>query len=282
MAGIILGTQGAEQEADLDLETNALVYQSTKRFSRDSQCEAQTPLSSVLIPREMTEKLAEIQGRFYLNKYKDLYRNINIYTADAESIDGVGRICFVSYDEARNGLKVQEIGNVRNSGYSALYRELEKRLEREGFQSTDGAYFIAAERLEFFVEIVNELIDDKQSGKLELVPVDEIDSMSFISSYKDGAEKKCIRHYYFKAYWLPKKEREEVKKAKRSGEEVISELFDRIEHDLRTCAGYSLANNDINKSVEIDDMIRMIKEKLEVLEKLNANKRAALEELKKF
>lgn len=282
MAGIILGTQGADREADLDLKANALVYQSTKKFSSDPRCEAQTPLSSGLIPRGMTENLAEIQGRFYLNKYKDQYRNINIYSADAETVDGVGRICFISYDEARDSLKVQEIGNVRNSGYSALYRELEKRLDHEGFQNMDGAYLVDAERVELFVKVVNGLIADKQSGKLELVPVDEVDSMSFISSYKDGAEKKCIRHYYFKAYWFPKKECSETKQTKSCGGDAISELFKRIEHDLRTCAGYSLANNDINKSVEIDDMIRMIKDKLEVLEKLNANKRAALEELKKF
>lgn len=281
MANIILATFGVTSEKELDLIQRPIVYQSAKRFSLSKKEPSQLPGSSEEIPRDLTKKVEEIQGKFLLTQYRRKYRNINIYSRDAVTVDGLNRLCTLKYDKEEAALYLIEAGNRRNSGYSGLYRELSERLEEAGLERKEGGFLIRRTRMDSFVGIVNQLIRDKENGLLELVPVDELDVMTF-----GGGEGHGTPYYYYKAYWkrkslpqsVPALPAEAVQEEKLEGDP----LFQKIEQAIRAYAEYSLANNDMETSKKIQRRVEELREKIDKLGQLNQAKMEALTRLKEI
>lgn len=281
MADILFSTFGAPNKKSLDLKKNAIVYQSSRKFALNRSNPDQRPSSSEWIPAGFTAKIEQIRGRFLLNQYKEQYRNINVYSGDAVTIDGLNRLCYLEYVDKADALRVSEIGNKRNSGYSALYREFARMLEGHGFKQTQNAFLIRGDQLDQFVALANQLIDDKEKGLLVLKPVPEIDVMTFT-----GLNKHAQEYYYYKAYWVRKGEEASCEEPPSPTMTKIPNEGDAFFHDIeqaiRAYAEYSLSNNNADICMAIQERVEEIRRKLDILDKLNDAKLTALKSLEEI
>lgn len=198
MGNIIFTTAGMQREEDLDLR-RPVVYQANRRFKKSDSL---PPTNSATIPFQLAKELSRIKGQFTFTKYKDEYRNMHLYTNNATTMDGLERVCCFSYEPAtatsEERIRVSEYGNGRNSHYSGWYRELASQLRQAGYVEENETFYIQGKRITQFVDIVNRMLSEEMQDELELVAVNEVDSMAF------GINDHSVRYYYYKAYWKRK------------------------------------------------------------------------------
>ena len=106
------------------------------------------------------------------------YRNVHIYFEKATYLDGIDRIAYLYQDG--DVLKICEYKKgTRGSRYSSLYNILKGKLKDNEFECDCESFLVNLENVKLFVEIINEICDDKEANKYCLVKSNKIDELNF-------------------------------------------------------------------------------------------------------
>ncbi|OEF98995.1 hypothetical protein BHF71_09910 [Vulcanibacillus modesticaldus] len=238
-------------------ENNVVVYESTSLISSMSYAGPSSIIEkSKSISDTFKKKLKKINGYFSLGTTDGEYRNVHVYSKKARYLDGINRICYISQN-SKDELLVSEYRGSRTSKYSGLYRELEKRLNERGFENAGGKYIITVNNIEEFVEIVNNLIFEHVENQLQLVPVNEIDSLII-----EGK-----KYYYYKAYWV--KSMDDMN----GGINAEIDKIGDIDNFIKTLANYIVNTQDINEldklNEKFSDLKKIIENRIENLKQVD-------------
>lgn len=250
-------TIGAKTIDELDFN-DPIVYSSDSLISSMSYAgDSEMIKLSTTIDKEITNKLAKINGKFSLGLSGNKLKNAHLYSKDAKYLDGIERLCYIQ-QEGQN-LIVSEFHGNRGAKYSALFKELSKRLSYARFQEIQGKFTISRNNLDDFITITNKLIEDKVNGILALVVENDIDSISI----------KGEKYFYYKANW--------TKQSLDTDKEILNLEKDEMlklnmEDKIKEIANYALACNEmasleaISKKVKTLDIL--INNKIETLKQL--------------
>jgi len=181
-SNLILTQKGAERK-ELLKSNQALVYQSPSKIkSMGYAGEATRITESTTIPPAYFSELSKMKGFVSLGSTgigsSKKYKNVHIYSEQAEYLDGINRIGYLFPDG--NNLKICEYKKgSRGSRYSSLYRILKGKLENAGFICKNECFKIDLNNITKFVGLINEINLEQGEKKYVLIKDDEIDELSF-------------------------------------------------------------------------------------------------------
>lgn len=260
MPEVVYTHEGAPSEDALRAGGRVLAYKGSMPLPNDSREGLRIVTNSVVIPREITEKLSRFSGKFSLSQTKRGFSNAHVFTSQAAFFDGVERICYLQYQA--NALLVSEYGGRRGANYSALYPELARRLEQSGIASrVEGGYQVPPSRVEAFLGLLEEIQRARTENTLRLRATGEIDSIAF----EHG------RAYYHKVYWRPADSAGQEEAQADAAQAAPAAQIQRIQESIRTLAACSLHSGDRAQLMEIREAIAAIKEQLEILDGVCGN-----------
>jgi hypothetical protein len=248
-------TIGVKTIDELDFN-NPVVYSSDSLISSMSYAgDSEIIKQSTIIDKDITDKLSKINGKFSLGLSGSALKNAHVYSKDAKYLDGIERICYLQQEG--QDLIVSEFHGNRGAKYSALFKELSKRLSYAGFKEIQGKFTISRNNLEDFIKIVNQLINDRANGGLALEVENEIDSITI----------KSEKYFYYKAYWI--KDNLSTKSDIQNKDTLKIEIDDKI----KNIANYGITCNDIA-------LLEALSEKIRTLDKLISDRIDNLKQLK--
>lgn len=258
---------GADSLKELQNEKK-IIYQSKNRLDKsgDSAFNLQ---ASVSLPDDVKKCLGQIRGKFALGRCKDGLKNPHIFMPDAVTQDGYKRICYAYY--ADGALLVSEYGGTRSGKYSGFYPELEERMVKSGFRTDEKKkiYVIPDKRMEDFVRIVNEMIDEEQQGLFEFQLSEKWECLRF--------EKRS--YYYSTGYWV-KKGNTQVTTDKKQEPKKITEYLETIRELVRLTGKYAADCRNMEELAQIQEELDSLHEKLTIIQKLANSRLDALKQLK--
>lgn len=255
---IVFSHEGARSEDALD-RLRPFVYEGSLLLPDQTNDPAREITNSITIPREITQRLRRINGKFSLTEVKAGYKNANVFSRRAKVFDSVNRVCYLRY--ADGALQVSEFKGTRGSNYSALYPGLAGLLRREGFEERADGFVVPDDRVDLLVDLVNEVFRMQEAGELQLEAADEVDSMTFA----DG------RHYYFKAYWRPVQAASEASAQAAGTEEGVPAQVAQIRACIRRLAGAGLRCVGREQLEEIQAAAEQLKSELEIVSSVCRN-----------
>ncbi|MDU5111126.1 MAG: hypothetical protein E6248_11805 [Clostridium sp.] len=207
----IFTQQGAESEEALMESDKVLLYKSNSKISSMSYAGPINTkiVKSETIPANFTNILKRIKGYCSLGTtkaYKEdmtntiSFRNVHIYSSKATTLDGIERICYISSINDCT-INVSEHNTNKGSAYSSLYPILKTKLNQSGFTQNlpHDSFNININECQKFVDIINEVIEEREFNKYMLVKGDKIDTITL------GKKEKQNRLFYNVAYYVEKK-----------------------------------------------------------------------------
>lgn len=206
--------EGAESEQELLASDKAIIYRTTSTIKGMSYAGPATKITkSTTIPEAFAIELANIKGYVSLGTTKIFqsdennelkggisYKNAHVYSSKACFLDGVERICYIC-STSDNKIAVSECSGTKGASYSSLYVILKNKLLKNNFKQNlpYDKFIISLADVGRFVDVVNEVITERESGNYELIKEEgKIDSITL----GKGEEQK--KYYYFVAYWHEK------------------------------------------------------------------------------
>lgn len=183
-ANLILTQKGAEKKEILKGD-QAIVYQSPSKISTMGYAGKATRITeSTTIPSTYFAELSKMKGFISLGTTgtgaKAMYKNIHLYSEQAEYLDGINRICYLFSDSTGTAIKICEYKKgTRGSRYSALFKILKNKLENNGFTAENETFSINLSNVTKFVNIVNEINNEQSQNKYVLVKSNDIDELNF-------------------------------------------------------------------------------------------------------
>ena len=255
--------KGVDSPSQLDWNA-PLFYQGSVRLCDKSNNRARDILNSQTIPSSVTKQLSAILGKFQLTQSHGKFRNVHIYSSTAEYADGLERICYIAYE--KNQLLIKEYSGPKTPNYSAYYHCLRDLLRDAKFPEPEKEIFQVPESMySTLVEIINKIIQWRESGELELDLDAKYDTISFAK----------VRRYFHKAYWkIPTLNSQAVQNE--TAETAVNEL-QRIPLSLKELGEESQRAENIQELELIKDHIKLFQESLEFIQTCCVSRQAYLE-----
>ncbi len=244
---ITYSQKGVDSIDKLDRD-KALLYRSPSRIKFMGYTGDATRISESSTITNYREELFEMKAQISLGSTgtgkNKLYKNIHIYSRNAEYLDAIERIAYLYQDG--DILKVCEYKKgTRGSRYSALFHILREKLISNKFKKEDDYFIIDSSNIDKFVKIVNEICDERENEQYYLIKNSGIDEL------KSGI--------FNRAYWTAEND---VQDDEIEGETDIKEYKKKVINFIDEC-------NEMEKLQEIQDDIETIynfcKSKIEVV-----------------
>lgn len=183
---------GVTSESLLDPQT-PIAYKSDKSFQIGDPNGKKSLMNLDLAP-DVIKKLQDSNAKFFFRNRTKPSDNFHIFSTDADSIDGIERICYVSYNGSDESFRVSEYCGPRGANYSALYPLLKTLLRENTFDEANDSFLVPLHQLDLFLDIIAQINYNKSSGKYVL----------FASSEADSVTLSGIKYYYYKVFWAVK------------------------------------------------------------------------------
>ena len=256
----LIFTQKGAEKAELLKPYQALVYQSPSKITTMGYAGKATRITeSTTIPSAYFNELSKMKGFISLGTTgtgaNAKYKNVHLYSEQAEYLDGVNRICYLFPDATGTTLKLCEYKKgTRGSRYSSLFKILKEKLQRHGFISENDFFSITLDNVADFVDIVNEINNEQSQNRYVLVKSNDIDELNF--------------GFFNIVYWQyaqPEDEHNTTKDTSSSSSPTIisDEFISKIDncHDIETL---------LNLEQELSTLLRFCKSKIDAFKLLKA------------
>jgi len=148
------------------------------------------------LPKKYHEDFAVINGIVSFGITNDEYKDFQVYSSQAEYLDGVERICHIETVVDKKGnifLKIRESKTSRGDRYSALFFELSKKMDAMGFFNQNSCYFVGIEDLKKLISLINEVISERSLQKYSLKLTARIERIKVKGQY----------YFYNAVVWEP-------------------------------------------------------------------------------
>lgn len=175
-------TQKGVEKKGLLRDDQAIIYRSPSKISTMGYAgKAERIYESTTIPQEYCDELSRMKGFISLGSTgtgdSKEYKNIHLYSESAEYLDGIQRIGYLFPEGDK--LKISEYKKgTRGSRYSSLFKILNDKLLKAGFGNKGDCFLIDRSNVATFVVLINEIIEEQNRGKYELIKSQEIDELS--------------------------------------------------------------------------------------------------------
>ncbi|MED1621376.1 hypothetical protein CN568_13415 [Bacillus pseudomycoides] len=234
-------TQGLKSDSELLLD-KVIIYRSNSRFTSSSNA---GPARTMLVDGKATAFPEPLKIKFQrLQTLVTARTNFHIHHASAETIDGYSRFCYVYFDEDTDKVFVSEY-QTRSQGskYSSFFKILEAKLIQANFLLTSEEktiFHIPTERIDEFVDIVNDISKAYDNNKYEL--------------YVEGKERLHSFDWFNRVYYM---ERSEDAPEKLMSDLKAVEAFDALVkiQDLGNENGVRLKKDAIRKIKAVLDSV---------------------------
>lgn len=244
--------EGAKSKQELLESEKVIIYKTSSSISGMSYAGPATKITkSTTIPEACATELANIKGFVSLGTTKILkaddnnelkggiaYKNAHIYSSKARFLDGVERICYI-YRIGDDKIGVSECNGTKGSSYSSLYLILKNKLIKNDFKQNlpYDSFIINSADVGRFVDVVNEVIIEHESGNYELIR--EEGKFDCITLGKGEEQKK---YYYAVAYWQDKNLNK-----KQDNINNVDDMIDRIIEKLESTNEIKEVENILKK-----------------------------------
>lgn len=251
----LIFTQKGAEKAELLKPDQALVYQSPSKITTMGYAgKAMRITESTTIPSAYFNELSKMKGFISLGTTgtgaNAMYKNVHLYSEQAEHLDGINRICYLFPDSTGTTLKICEYKKgTRGSRYSALFKILKDKLEQNGFIAENEAFSISLGNVTKFVNIVNDINDEQSQNRYVLVKSNDIDELNF--------------GFFNIVYWQYARSEDEPTTIPASSSPTIisNEFISKINdcHDIETL---------LNLEQELSTLLRFCKSKIDAFKLL--------------
>jgi hypothetical protein len=179
----IIYTQRGVDSEQLLKSDQAIIYRSPSKIKFMGYAGTADRISdSKTINSKYFEVLSKMRAKISLGSTgtgeQKQYKNAHLYYEEAEYLDGIDRICYLYQESDKLKLSEYKKGS-RGSRYSALYNILKNKLEKNGFERDGESFLINLENVKLFVEIINEICEEKKDNKYCLLKSNRIDELNF-------------------------------------------------------------------------------------------------------
>ncbi|WPC42851.1 hypothetical protein [Clostridium sp. JS66] len=252
---IIYAQDGVDNE-ELLKPDQAIIYRSPSKikfmgYAGDSDRIAESSTIDPIYFKALSKMRAKISLGSTGTAENKKYKNVHLYYEEAKYLDGIDRIGYLYQDGDKLKLSEYKKGS-RGSRYSSLYPILESKLKSKGFEYDSGSFEINTDNIESFVNIINEICEEKKSEKYCLIKSNKTD--------------KVKNRVFNMAYWDYKDNvTNNIKEKSISKSNVCSYKYSII-GEIEQCSNL---DELINIENELESILNYCKSKMDIIKILN-------------